>query len=495
MGHNSYFDVYIELENSKNITISSLMKNLFNCTTKYLKKNIEYSLDFYADHLVKLDPEFNSKIKIYNDLGNNFIINSTNPTVEIKGNNFKIKSDNDAIIYFYGKLMEVFKQIKINSEIGKNVEIKIKNNTPFILDFGFKGYNPMDISNILTSSTFDEDRILFIENIYDKLKTKLVKGESLYLHYIGLEENIEISYNYTNINNPKNEYTFFLISKNDENSTLIINNKNMEKIKYHINYCQSYHNLTMFYQSSESFLEESFEFNSEITTIEQYTDDNKPFKLRFESNEDFVFSYSFIDDMDNLFNKEDEWISQRKELTNLKINEIKKLSKYSKVISIKFYPNYKESSTRYIIVIAPKNEIYSKENLSNPCFITKLVTEKVEGIKIINSADIGENDLIYIEADISDIIKDGNNEFIVNIISQELRFEKKLNFYTPYEFSDVFEDKKGLSTLYIVLISVFGFIFIVVILFFILRYCKKRKKNDFERQTVNMPEEKLMSDI
>ena len=253
----------------------------------------------------------------------------------------------------------------------------------------------------------------------------------------------------------------------------------------------------MLYKLGDLLSEESFEFNGEITTKEQDIN-KKPFKLRFESNEDFVFSYSFIDNTDKLFNKKDEWIKQRKEMTNLEIKEIKKKDENSNIISIQFYPNYKESSTRYIIVIAPKNEIYSKENLSNPCFITKLVTEKKEGIKIINSADTGEKDLINIEADITDILKDGNKVFIVNIISQELRFEKKLNFYSPYEYSeDNFEDKdkKELSTLNIILISVFGFIFIVVVLFIILKYCRKERKDDLEKQTTGMPEEKLMSDI
>ena len=282
----------------------------------------------------------------------------------------------------------------------------------------------------------------------------------------------------------------------------------MDKIKYNINFCKSPHDLTMFYQSVESLSEQSFKFNSLITTKEQNIN-NKPFKLRFESDEDFVFSYSFIDNEDKLFNKKDEWIKQRKELTNLNIKEIKKKSENSNVFSIKFYPNYKESSTRYIIVIAPKNEIYSKENLSNPCFITRLVTERIEGIKIINSADIGENDLINVETDISDILNDGNNTLIANIISQELRFEKKLNFYTPYEFYAVYEesedtddtedtedkDKKGLSTLYIALISVFGFIFIAVILFLIIRYCRKTNQDHFAKLATSIPEEKLLSDI
>ena len=345
------------------------------------------------------------------------------------------------MIYFYGKLMEGLKQVKLEYDLDKNIEIKMGKANLYILDFGFEGYNPMDMAYIL-SRFGNEEGILYVENIYNKLKPKLVKGESLYLYYIdSYNEKIEINYNNTNLNSPKNEYTFNVIPKNEENKTLIINNVNMNKIKYHINFCKSPHNLKMFYQLGDLSSEKSFEFNSEITTKEQNIN-KKPFKLRFKSNEDFVFSYSFIDNTDKLFNKEDEWIKKRKELTNLEIKEIKKNDENSNVISINFYPNYKESPTRYIIVIAPKNEIYSKENLSNPCFITKLVTEKIEGIKIINSADNGEKDLINVEEDITDIINDGNNTLIVNIISKELRFEKKLNFYSPYEFSDIFEKKK-----------------------------------------------------
>ena len=36
----------------------------------------------------------------------------------------------------------------------------------------------------------------------------------------------------------------------------------------------------------------------------------------------------------------------------------------------------------YIIIITPKNENYTKEDFTNPCFITRLVTEKKEGIQI-----------------------------------------------------------------------------------------------------------------
>ena len=57
------------------------------------------------------------------------------------------------------------------------------------------------------------------------------------------------------------------------------------------------------------------------------------------------------------------------------------------------------------------------------------------------------------------------------------------------------EDKKGLSTSYIVLITLFGIIFIVIILFIIIRYWKKKNTIDFEKIPESINNEKLMSDI
>ena len=216
-----------------------------------------------------------------------------------------------------------------------------------------------------------------------------------------------------------------VIPKNEENNTLIINNLNMNKIQYNINFCKSPHDITMFYHSGTSLDEESFEFNSEKTEEDQNINKN-PFRLRFESNEDFIFSYSFIDREDELVYINDlDWIYERDELVYLIIEEVNInniINKVSNVISIKFYPNYKYSPTRYIIVIAPKYGNYKEENFSNPCFITRLVTEKVEGIQIVNVVDTGENDFIHVDVDISNLLIDKNNKFIINIISQELRF-------------------------------------------------------------------------
>ena len=443
LGSNSYFDISLDLNDNYKIEIPLLISSFFNCISKYLKAGIEYSIDFRADHLVKLDPDFNAEVSIYDD-DFNIILNSENPIAKIKGRYLKIKSNNNTMVYFYGKLSTQwgFKQKRIDIEKRKNIEIKIKYYTLIILDFGFEGYNPADYSIILdVDKYFRREGTLFIENIYDKLKTKLVKEESLYLYYIGYDNSFEIDYK-ENINNANNEYTFYVIPKNSENKTLIINNINMNQIKYQVNFCNSAHTLKMFYQSGYSLKEKIFEFNGNKTTIERKIY-KKPFKLRFESKEDFVFSYSFIDSRDKYFNKKIQWNEEREVFTNLNIEEIN-IKNNSNIISIRFNPNYKASSTRYIVVIAPKNLYNTKKTLSNPCYITKLVTEKIDGIKIINIADTGENGLINVDIDISDL-SIINNKFIIGIISQELRFEKKLNYYNPYEFSLIQESSKDID--------------------------------------------------
>ena len=105
---------------------------------------------------------------------------------------------------------------------------------------------------------------------------------------------------------------------------------------------------------------------------------------------------------------------------------------------MKFKPNYKNSLTRYIFVIAEKNEDNTLENFEDPCYVTKLVTEKPDGIKVINKYDIGENEYINVELGLSDFLTP-QTEYIVSIISQELRFEKKINFYESKTFEYTLE--------------------------------------------------------
>lgn len=99
----SLFDIYLEIEdNSTVINLLPKTINIFDNGAKYLKKDIEYTLNFTSNHLFKLEPGFDSIVKIYNDT-NNVILNSSNPTAAFFGDKIKIISNNDTIIYFYSR--------------------------------------------------------------------------------------------------------------------------------------------------------------------------------------------------------------------------------------------------------------------------------------------------------------------------------------------------------------------------------------------------------
>ena len=137
-----YFDIYLDINDGKDedkkITISSLSKCISNSTSKYLKKNIEYIIDFPLDHLIKLDPNINAVISIYNNTTRTITLNLEKTTVILEGNNYKIKSNEDTMIYFYGKLFNNIKQMKIDiNNNNKNIQIKSNKKIFFAIDIGF----------------------------------------------------------------------------------------------------------------------------------------------------------------------------------------------------------------------------------------------------------------------------------------------------------------------------------------------------------------------
>ena len=87
-----------------------------NNNAKYLKKDVEYKINFELNHLIKLEPGFNAEIKITNGQ-NTLIINTQNPTTDLSGSGYTIKSNNDAMVYFFGKIsnMEI-SQMEIDIE-------------------------------------------------------------------------------------------------------------------------------------------------------------------------------------------------------------------------------------------------------------------------------------------------------------------------------------------------------------------------------------------
>ena len=77
IAHDSEFDIYAEIQNDENtfinvshiITQDSESKN----NAKYLKKNIKYTINFFLNHLIKLEPGFDVEIVITNGKNSSII--------------------------------------------------------------------------------------------------------------------------------------------------------------------------------------------------------------------------------------------------------------------------------------------------------------------------------------------------------------------------------------------------------------------------------------
>ena len=489
----SYFDIYAEIQNDENhvINMSPVMtQNLrFNNNAKYLKKDVTYTINFNLHHLIKLEPGFNAKVEITKDK-DTFTLDSESPTKELMGEGYTIKSNNDAMIYFFGRLPDGVKGREIEMEKSKGKIVKISNyERDLLIDFGFENYYP---STYPIDFKMRENNVIYLDNLYEKLKVKLVPNEKLFIY--GPEKpikNLTIEYIEKNLNNANNDYNIFLVTPNEENNTIIIDAKEVDEIYPDIYFCQQDTNLNLFFLGKNN--EERYTFNnsgvaSNISKL--YKGDNK---LSLKTNKPVIFTYSYYDYKDKkLFENNTEYKEQRKVSNDLKINEITDKNNNDNMIKIKFNPNYRNSSTRYIILIAPKNNENTLDTFKDACHVVGLLNQKPQGVKTEAVYDVGENELIDAEIDISDILND-KNEYIMSIISQELRFDKKIKFYEPKEFNHIGKspnnDSKddnngglsGTSLALAIILPIIGAIIIAVIVFVILRKRKGSSSDDIEK--------------
>ena len=180
---NSYFDVYLEFNNDSNkIKISKLLEGTINSASKYIKKEKEYTVDFIVDHMVKIEVVDNVEVTIYNGK-NTVTLNSKNPAAKIEGSNYKVKTNSDTMIYFYGKLFEFIQQKELfPNMIGNFAALTSNRRVYYLIDSGFEGYNPLNVEIFMDSSIrYDENN--YVENIYEKMKNKLVENEKIFLYF------------------------------------------------------------------------------------------------------------------------------------------------------------------------------------------------------------------------------------------------------------------------------------------------------------------------
>ena len=443
----SYFDVYaeIEKENNKNIDIYSFTVNDIKIenSAKYLKKDVEYNLNFYVNHLIRLEPVNDVEITITNGQTTSKL-NKDNPITEILGTGFKIKSTNDAMVYFITKIPDqLVVQREINLERSKGKIIKLsKLDSDIVIDLGFDGYFP---STFPLEFRRRSNGILYIDNIYEKMKGKLLEGEKLYVYHMkDSNKDMQIEYIDNNLNNKNNDYNVFLIPNNNKTNHLVIDTHERREIMTNFHFCKENTSLYMsLYTTNErderevTYLLTNDNYTlMNIKTFSLFKGDNK---ISFFSNQPVIFSYSYYDLIDESFSKNYEtYWEDRKRFYILTINEIKDKDTTSDTVKVKFKPNYRNSSARYIILIARETSKNTLEQFKNPCYVTGLLNRMPKSVKVETIYDVGENYEIEAEVDISNILQkssSNSNSYLISIISQELRFEKDLNFYQPLKFN------------------------------------------------------------
>ena len=439
LSSDSYFDIYAEINHEPEnqvINISPIMKDSLGWTNtaKYLRKDIEYTLNFHSDHIIKLEPGFEAEITITNGQITS-IINPKNPTFEISGKGFTIKSNNDAMVYFIGRFSaREMAQIEIDIERSRGKIVKISNiDTEIYLDIGFEGYYP---STFISELLRKDSNTYYIYNLYDKLKGKLVDKEKVFIYYYpGKDNYMSVEYIENNLDNKNtNDFNIFLIPANNEINSIPIKNLYEDSIfKADFHFCK---NDAIVQVTNFNFYDDRL-----ILTKENYSFFNKLGLYRgdtiihFLTDKPVVFTYSLYDLTDeDFFEKNDTYWEERQEFILLKIEDVAFKKGNDKTLEIKFRRNYKKSSTRYIILIAQKNVQNTLGNFANPCYVVDLLNQRPSDLVVDTIYDVGENELIYAEVDISKI-KNSDDKYIINIISQELRFNKKIKFYDPIEFS------------------------------------------------------------
>ena len=112
----------------------------------------------------------------------------------MSGEGYTIKSNNDAMVYFIGKLpSEVFqKEIDLEKSRGKIIKISniFERDKNFTIDLGFKNYCPLKLHMDILEYPFDksldfkirDNGVLYLDNIYEKLKVKLIENEKLFIY-------------------------------------------------------------------------------------------------------------------------------------------------------------------------------------------------------------------------------------------------------------------------------------------------------------------------
>ena len=448
--YGSLYDIYMQkVDDLEHVQINPNMFK-FDNLVKLFKKDKQYYLDFTVDHYIKLDSKFLNVKVTFTDTNKNqsYILNDNNKVIKnLSGNNIIVKSNEDALVYFYKIIPNDSTIIKIEFNktesdkvmrldlINKNLENEVE--IFIIKDFGFMECYPIiseknweiknSVGGVITS---------YFENYYDKLENNLYDEEEekfiIYIFEKLNEDNIPIfnSSNY-DINfqfydsflTIGNKFNFEVISKHFGEQKFLLFSKNKSYITYQFMTCQN---------DKIDFIINNL--NWEIFIFDTI---NKDYNFTQKLNEEETLIHEVISENDSLLayqfhNSEEKYEGKfNKDYSISSINQIDK-----NIFLIYFSPVYTETLIQYHIIISKVDDLNNNENFSNPCYLANLMTHNSDNIIIKTFFEESKLTLLYTIIDISEFNINENDKFIFNIISNNLHsLNEFLTFYKPIEFS------------------------------------------------------------
>ena len=216
---------------------------------------------------------------------------------------------------------------------------------------------------------------------------------------------------------------------------------------------------------------------NEIVSIQKKREENKNLNFHyytFEKNIDYVVNIKFKEIDKNKYTLE------KFNITDFSSDNIKEISS-----------SYSKTFTNIIdefLIIKWKNIEKVKISISNN--ETKILMADIKESQSKNLAKEFQN-IKFEELTNFTLISNLQNSDYSVLMVEILEEGTEINI----DIDKKKDDDKGLSTGYIILISVGCLLVLAIILFFVIRFIRKRKEPDFSKKAQEITEEKLLSDI
>ena len=438
--YNSYgtlYDLFLQKENDFEVI------DINNNYVKLFIGEKDYTLNLKTEYYIKLDSKYLETEVVFTYNETDYTLNKDKRVIkDLFGDNIKVKSKQNALVYFYKKLkkgtnIEVIEFDKEKSGQNLKFNITLSNNNGQIMivkDFGFKECYPM-IKKAETIKILENKATIYIENLYDKIKNEDLyekEGEQylIYLYDSFDEENLPtFNSNITiedlvyspNLLTKGNKYNFEVIPAKSSGS-IILSANNKRKASYRFFPCDNKQIQFYIKNTNGDIYEQSI--NSVSNLDYDLKKGDNILEHSFYSESEFGFIYSFLNP------KIEPLCEKRDPNKDFIIMESPK-----NIIHVIFQQNYINCLNQYYIIIAKKDKTNSRGFLDDICKIGKLMTQNSNSIMVKTIFENSEKQFIMASVDISKLNIQQDTTIMVNVINYNVLTFNDLSFDKPQEFN------------------------------------------------------------